>query len=335
MTFEPGLVSVIVPAYNAQKFLERCLESVLSQTYDQVELIVVDDGSMDGTEEILNQFYTSDRRIKVLRHPRGENRGVSKSRQLGVESAHGEFVAFLDADDWMMPKKIETQVSILRNHPECVLSHTAVRVEADSVSDQEFFEQGFNRFDRDGATYNFRERRDFLLRNHICNSTVLIRASTLQDRKFSFQQLFQYEDWTLWVLVSTHGRFHFLPIPLTVYRYHESAATQHIRHDSLKGMYSHLEFLLTVASLTNEKVILDKVGPVLNDVLISLLVAYNPEFQRDDSTFPLRMLDESQLGRPYDTLVALKVENERIKESLSWRIGRVITWPIRVILKKR
>lgn len=88
--------SIIVPAYNAETTLKRCIESVISQTYDNWELIVVDDGSADSTLSICNEYVGQDSRIMVLHK---ENGGVSSARNLGIEKASGDWISFLDADD--------------------------------------------------------------------------------------------------------------------------------------------------------------------------------------------------------------------------------------------
>jgi glycosyltransferase involved in cell wall biosynthesis len=113
------LVSGITPFLNAAKFLEEALVSVLCQTYDRWELLLVDDGSTDGSSAIARR-YASDypTRIRYLEHPGHVNRGMSASRNLGIAAAAGEYIAFLDADDVWWPRKLEHQVGILAAHPE-------------------------------------------------------------------------------------------------------------------------------------------------------------------------------------------------------------------------
>jgi glycosyltransferase involved in cell wall biosynthesis len=121
----PPLVSVIVPAYNAQRSLARTLTSVVSQDYSPVEVIVVNDGSTDLTATVAAQF-------DEIRYLEQENAGPSAARNLGVDEANGEFVAFVDADDEVPPTKLSTQVGYLIEHPEvgCVLGRQEVTLEA-------------------------------------------------------------------------------------------------------------------------------------------------------------------------------------------------------------
>ena len=112
-----SLVSVLMPAYNAGPFLAAAIESVLRQTHRALELLVVDDGSTDGSGAVLAEFAARDARVRALAHPGRENRGMSASRNLALGHARGEHVALLDADDVWLPTKLERQLAALRAHP--------------------------------------------------------------------------------------------------------------------------------------------------------------------------------------------------------------------------
>lgn len=112
------LVSVIIIFLNAGRFLEESVGSVLTQTYRHWELLLVDDGSNDGSSELARKYVSQDpSRIRYLEHEGHQNRGMSASRNLGTWSARGDYVAFLDADDYWLPEKLETHVAILDAHP--------------------------------------------------------------------------------------------------------------------------------------------------------------------------------------------------------------------------
>ena len=110
-----GLVSVIIPSYNRSKYLRQTIESVLDQTYSNIELFVVDDGSTDDSLDVARSYGE---RLTVLQHPNGQNKGQSASINVGIESATGEFIAILDSDDYWMLDKLEKQVRFFREHPE-------------------------------------------------------------------------------------------------------------------------------------------------------------------------------------------------------------------------
>lgn len=119
-----SLISVIIPAYNAESFVAKAIDSVLSQTYSRFEVIVVNDGSTDNTETIVKNY--SDTRIRLISQKNG---GLSCARNTGIRSAKGEYLAFLDADDYWMPEKLVKQIELLKQHSEFGFCSTQTRVE--------------------------------------------------------------------------------------------------------------------------------------------------------------------------------------------------------------
>jgi glycosyltransferase involved in cell wall biosynthesis len=100
-----GLVSVIVPIYNVEQYLNRCVDSIINQTYKNLEIILVDDGSPDKCGQICDEYALKDSRIVVIHK---ENGGLSDARNAGIEKATGEYLSFVDSDDWIEPEMIET-----------------------------------------------------------------------------------------------------------------------------------------------------------------------------------------------------------------------------------
>jgi glycosyltransferase involved in cell wall biosynthesis len=116
------LVSVIVIFLNGARFFSEAVESVFAQTYDHWELLLVDDGSLDGSTEISRQYAERHPdRVRYLSHSGHQNRGMSASRNLGLSHANGDFIAFLDADDVWLPKKLERQVAIMQAQPKAAM----------------------------------------------------------------------------------------------------------------------------------------------------------------------------------------------------------------------
>jgi len=112
-TRDRPLVSVVTPFRNAEQFLAEAAQSVLHQTYERWELLLVDDGSTDGSSRIAGELSGHDTRISCLAHPGGANRGPAASRNVGIAAARGELLAFLDADDVWRPTKLAEQLGIL------------------------------------------------------------------------------------------------------------------------------------------------------------------------------------------------------------------------------
>lgn len=119
---EAPTVSVVIPAYNAAWCVAKAIDSVLAQDYRDFELIVVDDGSTDDTAKVLAAYGDA---IRVIRKPNG---GLSSARNTGIAAARGEFIAFLDADDWWLPGKLRLQMSSMRQNANIGFSSTTARV---------------------------------------------------------------------------------------------------------------------------------------------------------------------------------------------------------------
>lgn len=110
---QSNLISVIIPVYNAETTISECIESVLCQTYNNFEIILVDDGSTDGSGNICKEYSEKDSRIRYIRK---ENGGVSSARNLGIDEAKGEYITFVDSDDWIEKDALEEMEIIIKQH---------------------------------------------------------------------------------------------------------------------------------------------------------------------------------------------------------------------------
>ena len=108
------LVSIVIPAWNAERYIKEAVDSALNQTYPSTEVIVVDDGSIDGTRAILEPYLATKRIIYIYQ----VNKGLAGARNTGIRAASGEYIALLDSDDLFLPQKIEKQALVLKEHPE-------------------------------------------------------------------------------------------------------------------------------------------------------------------------------------------------------------------------
>ncbi len=106
------LISIIVPVYQVEKYLEKCINSIIAQTYKNLEIILVDDGSTDNCPAICDRFQSVDTRIKVIHQANG---GLSHARNVGMEMATGDFIGFVDSDDWIEPNMYEVLMSALQD----------------------------------------------------------------------------------------------------------------------------------------------------------------------------------------------------------------------------
>ncbi len=106
-------ISVIIPAYNAENTIEECINSVINQSYKDIEIIVIDDGSLDNTSKIINKIAEKNKNLKIIKQ---KNQGASVARNTGIQNASGEFIMFIDADDAILPKMIETLVDYQKKY---------------------------------------------------------------------------------------------------------------------------------------------------------------------------------------------------------------------------
>ncbi len=100
-TDKNDLISIVIPIYNVQDYLERCIQSIISQTYKNIEIILVDDGATDNSGKLCDEYLKKDERIKVIHK---ENGGLSDARNVGKENANGKYIAFIDSDDYIRTK---------------------------------------------------------------------------------------------------------------------------------------------------------------------------------------------------------------------------------------
>lgn len=160
MSHEP-LVTVIIPVFNARFTVERAIQSVLSQTVRDLEIIVIDDGSNDGSGDVARKMALKTVSIAVINQ---NNRGVAEARNRGIKEARGQFIAFLDADDRWLPKKLEVQLQYIQRH------------DVSFVGSKNSAQSGFG-----NLSYCFINYRQQLFRNHFQPSTVLVSKAMLNQ----------------------------------------------------------------------------------------------------------------------------------------------------------
>lgn len=219
MTKESPLVSVIVPAYNAETFIKRTLDSILIQTYTNIEVLVVDDGSQDRTAEIVESFVQKDSRVKLLQQP---NAGVAAARNLAIAKSNGEYIAPIDADDIWYPQKLEKQVQCMLEADLSVglVYAWSVSIDEDDViagtPDIEYHRDFYN---VEGTVYPL-----LAYTNFIGNASVpLIRRSCVEQVGGYNCELKAYnaqgcEDWDIYLRIAEHYKFRVVQEFLIGYR---------------------------------------------------------------------------------------------------------------------
>lgn len=180
-------VSVIMPAYNAGRFIEEAVESVLAQTFCGWELIIVDDCSSDGTADIAGEYAARDPRISLIRN--GVNRGVSFSRMEGVREARHPWIAFLDSDDCWREDKLEKQIARIREEPDAKILFTASAFMAEDGTPYSYVLQAPER-----VTYG-----ELLRGNVMSCSSVMVRRELMLRYPMENDSL--HEDYASWLRI--------------------------------------------------------------------------------------------------------------------------------------
>ena len=294
-----SVVSIVTPVFNGEKFIDACIDSVQAQTFTDWEMLVVDDGSTDETFGLIQARAAQDPRIRLLTHPGHQNQGVSKSRQLGISQCCGKYVSMLDADDLFKPTKLERQVSVAQRHAECVVFHgRGVCVDQNgNKKPSPNLADSFNRFATHDHVYDFCQHERFLVQNPILNSSALIRRDALSATAYGFEQLFQYEDWTLWVLLAQKGSFYVSAEDLVCYRVHDESASALVMESSLVETYSYIEFLLSVIALCQGQNIRERAAGLLEAKLADAVKGYAADGEVVLSSVPLKKVASDSLAQ--------------------------------------
>ena len=207
------LVSVIIPAYNAEVFIARTLQSVLNQTYQNLEIIVIDDGSCDRTSEIVTEISLQDSRLRLLQQP---NSGVATARNLGIQMSQGEFIAPIDADDLWYPQNLEKQ---LRAFASADSSVGLVYSWSVDIDEEDLLQGGFYTSELEGNVYEA-----LVYRNFISNaSAAMIRRACFEkvggyDPKLKQQNAQGCEDWDIYLRIAKFYQFQVVREFLVGYR---------------------------------------------------------------------------------------------------------------------
>ncbi len=221
-------VSVVIPTYNSADFLMEAVDSVLNQTWRDLEIIVVDDGSTDGTQDIVGRY--GDR----VRHVYKKNEGPSSARNMGIRMARGTYVAFLDSDDVWEPEKLRIQMDFMEGHPEIVLVCMDSRIIG-------FREQRERKLKRDfiGNLFPLLYSKSF-----ITTSSVLMIKDCFREIGYFNEELRTAEDYDVWLRVARQYPIAYLDQPLVGCRKHHDNVSRDkitLRQNALSVLEAHYD----------------------------------------------------------------------------------------------
>ena len=223
------LVSVVIPVYNSEQYITECIDSALTQTYQNIEIIIVDDGSTDNTVNIISEY--NNELIKLFHQ---KNTGSGAARNHGIEQASGTWIAFLDADDIWLPDKLQKQ---LEHCSDLDWSHTDLYLHGDV-------------YPRHTKTTELTPKhsgfilKNLLVENSIGTSSVIIKKEILQKLGAFNTDLRALQDWDLWLRVAAENQICYVDEPLVYYRVHSSSVSRNVR----KTLPYHLNLIKNVFS---------------------------------------------------------------------------------------
>jgi len=249
------MVSVIIVVYNGEKYIEQAIKSVLNQTYDNIELIVVDDGSTDNTAQIIKKY-------KNIKYIYQKNKGQGAARNLGLANASGDYIAYLDADDLYEPNKIEEQIKILKKENDVDIVYNDLKVVDDKLN-----------YLYTLKSEGIYDKREDLLANIIYRQVVqgpvciILRRKCIEDIKWNENLSYAFDyDYTMSLCLKY--KFKYLEKPLYIYRRHENnisnkhVVTMNEEIEIIKKLgISQIKKLVFESSFsdTNKKILLAKI----------------------------------------------------------------------------
>jgi len=207
-------VSVIIPCYNAELFVREAIDSVLNQSYANIEIIVVDDGSTDASRDVVNTYGSR------VRYQFQQNAGAPAARNAGIRSARGEFLQFLDADDRILPAKIEKQL-------ECFTEDSSLGVVYGPYYKMDTTGKHFDLVEGgagSGDIFHNLLSWQYFIATHSC----LIRTEAVRNVGYFDTSLKSTEDWDLWIRLAVKSRFKYLDMPLAEYRDVASSSSKNL-----------------------------------------------------------------------------------------------------------
>lgn len=251
------LVSVIMSAYDAEKYVGIALKSILDQSYKNFEFIIIDDNSTDSTHKVIQSYQKGDKRIKIITN--NLNLGVTKSLNKGVEQARGKYIVRMDADDWSYPNRIELQVKLMEDNPQVVVSGSNIEV-CDSKLRVKYIRK-YHQKDADIRKHIFRY-------SPFAHPVTIWHADLLKKEKYN-ENIVICQDYELYFRVGKIGKFMNLNKTLLKLRMHDESVSV-IKND-LQAKATVLIRLNAVLILGYNMSKFDKFYNFMQEVLIGLI----------------------------------------------------------------
>ncbi|MDP4201302.1 MAG: glycosyltransferase family 2 protein [Bacteroidota bacterium] len=295
------LISVIVPCYNQAQYLPEALDSVLAQTYTNWECIIVNDGSPDNTEEIAKTYCNKDSRFKYILK---ENGGLSSARNAGMANAKGQYIQFLDADDFLVSTKFEKQLKVFNQNDKTSICISNYSIYSKGKITPSKYCHNFTTNNTFRHDILFEWDKSFSIPIH----SALFRNGIVNDIKFD-TLLFAKEDWLFWVEISTKKPLiKYVDESLVIYRIHSQSMI-------------HQRWLMQKNTITA----LFAISKLLHDEELKLFLS-----RIENYTFAI-------IAENHQVEDEIIMNQNKLQSSYAYRLGKIIIKPLsllRRILKK-
>ena len=286
-------ISVVMSVYNAEKYLDEAIESILKQTYKDFEFIIINDGSIDKSLEIIEKYKQQDERIVLISR---ENKGLIASLNEGIEKARGKYIARMDADDISLPKRFEEQLKIMENDKEIVVCGSWINVFGENRKEKisKYFQ------------YDKEIKANLIMSCCFAHPSVMMRRDAFLDNNIWYDENFKNaEDYHLWTQLARVGKFYNIPKVLLNYRFLETSITRvaekevEKRYQVVKNIFQEALNILDTNLSEDEKklhfIISDNIRTNANKVLLSDLKNYFKKIVKANDR--LKKVDSGSLRR--------------------------------------
>lgn len=210
----PPTISVLMSVYNAEKYLDEAIQSILSQTYKKFEFIIINDGSTDQSLEIIKKYKDKDERVILISR---ENKGLIASLNEGITKARGKYIARMDADDISLPFRIEKQLQVMEHDKNIVVCGSWINIFGESINEKvaRYFE------------HDKQIKANLLVSCCFAHPSVMIRKNAFTNNNILYDERFKNaEDYYLWTQFAKVGKFYNIPEVLLNYRFLETSITR-------------------------------------------------------------------------------------------------------------
>ena len=258
------LISIIVCAYNVESYIKECLESIINQTYKQLEIIIIDDGSTDNTSKICDEYQKKDKRIKVIHQ---SNKGLAVSKNIGLDNTHGNYISFIDPDDYVKKNFIEILYKTLKTKKVkmvmCNYKNKSDNILSKGIN---IFQEGYHTIDIMQKVYKNKNREGIYISwNKLCHKSIYENIRFM-DVRYGEDTSVIYE------ILYNAKKIYYIDKELYIYR---------IRKESLTDKTSHINKLISLNKTTDHnKEICLKIGytkmyiELVVEKLYNLLILY-------------------------------------------------------------